>query len=64
MFRYGALGRAIAAHPEATDEAQAIEAGGAHPRLVSGESTNIKVTFAEDLQLAEWILVNRNRMRL
>jgi 2-C-methyl-D-erythritol 4-phosphate cytidylyltransferase len=64
MFRYAKLGKALAAHPESTDEAQAIEASGAQPRLVSGESTNIKVTFAEDLQLAELILANPKRMRL
>jgi 2-C-methyl-D-erythritol 4-phosphate cytidylyltransferase len=64
MFRYGKLKQALAAHPQATDEAQAIEASGSAPRLVSGESTNIKVTFAEDLQLAELILANPKRMRL
>jgi 2-C-methyl-D-erythritol 4-phosphate cytidylyltransferase len=64
MFRYGKLKLALPAHPQATDEAQAIEAGGASPRLVSGESTNLKVTFAEDLQLAELILLNRNKVRL
>jgi 2-C-methyl-D-erythritol 4-phosphate cytidylyltransferase len=64
MFRYARLRQALDMHPRATDEAQAIEASGAAPRLVSGESTNIKVTFAEDLQLAEWILMHRNRMRL
>ena len=64
MFRYGRLKKALPAHPDATDEAQAIEASGARPRLVSGESTNLKVTFAEDLQLAELILGSRNRVRL
>jgi len=64
MFRYGRLKLALPAHPQATDEAQAMEASGASPRLVSGESTNLKVTFAEDLQLAELILRNRDRIGL
>jgi 2-C-methyl-D-erythritol 4-phosphate cytidylyltransferase len=29
------------------------------PKLVQGENTNIKVTFAEDLELAEMILLRR-----
>ncbi len=41
---------------EPTDEAAAIERGGFHPLLVKGSSTNIKITGAEDLALAEFIL--------
>lgn len=57
MFRYDLLRRGLENTPDATDEAQAVESVGySAPRLVEGESTNIKVTFAEDLQLAEMIL--------
>jgi 2-C-methyl-D-erythritol 4-phosphate cytidylyltransferase len=56
MFRYQMLCRGLERKPDATDEAQAIEALGHAPRMVEGENLNIKVTFAEDLQLAEMIL--------
>ena len=56
MFRYEMLRRGLERKPDATDEAQAIEALGHAPRMVEGENLNIKVTFAEDLQLAEMIL--------
>lgn len=39
-----------------TDEASAMESGGVRPLLVQGSSTNIKITCAEDLALAEFIL--------
>ena len=54
MFRAGlllqALGRAAA---DVTDEASAIEQMGLQPRLVTGSRHNLKVTFAEDLAIAE-----------
>ena len=60
MFRLGALLEALYAAVGAgrvpTDEAQAMEWRGAKPRLVTGESTNLKVTTAADLALAEGIL--------
>lgn len=59
MFRYDMLKRGLERKPDATDEAQAIEALGHAPRLVEGENNNLKVTFAEDLQLAEMILLRR-----
>ena len=61
MFRYRLLIDALrAADPAAvTDEARAIEGLGLKPRLVMGSATNIKVTFAEDLALAELILRKR-----
>jgi len=56
MFRLGllrrALGEAIAAGREPTDEAQAVEWLGESPRLVAGDAGNIKVTTAADLALA------------
>lgn len=61
MFRYRLLIEALrAADPAATtDEACAIEAMGLKPRLVMGDTRNIKVTFAEDLAIAEMILLSR-----
>ncbi len=58
MFRYRLLIEALrAADPAAaTDEARAIESLGLEPRLVMGDTRNIKVTFPEDLVLAELIL--------
>ena len=45
-----ALGRASSA---VTDEASAIEQMGLQPRLVTGSRQNLKVTFPEDLAIAE-----------
>jgi 2-C-methyl-D-erythritol 4-phosphate cytidylyltransferase len=61
MFRYRLLLEALrAADPAvATDEARAIEGLGLKPRLVMGDTRNIKVTFPEDLALAELILRGR-----
>ena len=60
MFRYIMLRRALERARSVTDEASAIEAAGLHPRLVQGDTTNLKVTYPLDLHLAEWILRNRN----
>jgi 2-C-methyl-D-erythritol 4-phosphate cytidylyltransferase len=61
MFRYRLLIEALRAADPAvvTDEARAIEGMGLKPRLVMGDTRNIKVTFAEDLALAELILLSR-----
>jgi 2-C-methyl-D-erythritol 4-phosphate cytidylyltransferase len=63
MFRYGALtdalDRAMAGKRYPTDEAQALEWVGEHPLLVEGSTSNIKVTTADDLALAEAILAGR-----
>jgi len=60
MFRLGALLSALRAAAAAgrvpTDEAQAMEWIGANPRLIVGESTNLKVTTITDLSLADGIL--------
>lgn len=58
MFRYGVLRDALAACPDATDEAQAVEALGLAPRLVLGEARNLKVTHPEDLALAAFFMEN------
>jgi 2-C-methyl-D-erythritol 4-phosphate cytidylyltransferase len=60
MFRAGLLRGALSAQGAAdcTDEAEAIERAGHAPRLVTGSSRNIKVTYAADLPLAEAILAS------
>jgi 2-C-methyl-D-erythritol 4-phosphate cytidylyltransferase len=60
MFRYDLLRKALGGNTGVTDEAAAIEAAGFKPRLVRADATNIKVTFAADLRLAELILQGRN----
>ena len=65
MFRYDLLRRGLETRPDASDEAQAVEAiGYSAPRLVQGENSNIKVTFAEDLFLAEMILERNGRVEM
>lgn len=59
MFRYIMLRRALESAPHATDEAGALEAAGLHPRLVEADNTNLKLTWPQDLYLAEQILQSR-----
>jgi 2-C-methyl-D-erythritol 4-phosphate cytidylyltransferase len=61
MFRHGLLLHALGRTATVTDEAGAIEALGLRPKLVQGSSANLKVTYAEDLQLAEAILASARR---
>jgi 2-C-methyl-D-erythritol 4-phosphate cytidylyltransferase len=56
MFRAGLLAPALQQPGNFTDEASAVEALGLHPRLVPGEPTNLKVTYPQDLLLAELLL--------
>lgn len=64
MFRQDLLRRGLELRPDATDESQAVEAVGySAPRLVQGQNSNIKVTFAEDLVLAGMILKRQGRVR-
>ena len=56
MFRYETLVHALNASPDVTDEAEAIEALGMSPLLVTGSSRNIKVTYADDAVVAEFYL--------
>jgi len=44
---------------EVTDEASAMERAGYKPRLVRGRESNIKVTYPEDLRLAEFWLAQQ-----
>ena len=59
MFRYAVLRRALAAHPAVTGEASAIEGLGLPPKLIAADATNFKVTFPQDVRLAELILRSR-----
>jgi len=60
LFRIGALAlnleSALSEGLKPTDEASAMELAGVRPLLVEGSTTNIKITGAEDLALAEFIL--------
>ena len=58
MFRYGILVRALQAlgTEMPTDDARAVEHLGLKPKLVACDSRNLKVTYPQDLQLAELIL--------
>jgi 2-C-methyl-D-erythritol 4-phosphate cytidylyltransferase len=64
MFRYELLRRGLEKNPKATDESEAVESLGHSPRLAEGETSNMKVTFAEDIQIAELILEHRDRITL
>jgi 2-C-methyl-D-erythritol 4-phosphate cytidylyltransferase len=50
------LAAALAAGESPTDDAAAMERAGAHPLLVMGDRSNIKITGPEDLALAQFIL--------
>ena len=65
MFRYGVLCEALArpGAEQSTDEAQAVEALGARPRLIRGSAANIKITYPEDLLLAAAILAAEHPRR-
>jgi 2-C-methyl-D-erythritol 4-phosphate cytidylyltransferase len=60
MFRAGLLLLALQrARGAVTDEASAVEQMGLKPKLVPGSRENIKVTWPEDLAMAESILGRR-----
>ena len=60
MFRAGLLLQALQrAKGMVTDEASAVEQMGLQPRLVPGSRENLKVTWPEDLAIAEGILKRR-----
>ncbi len=65
MFPLGilrdALRRALAEDLLVTDEAQAMENAGFRPRLVPGHPDNLKITIADDLALAAWILARQSQ---
>src|SRR3954469_15533540 len=56
MFRTGLLAQALSQAAGATDEASAVEKMGLKPRLVLGSRQNLKITYPEDVAIAEAIL--------
>lgn len=60
LFRLGELAAnleaALAAGLSPTDEAAAMEFAGVHPLLVEGSRSNLKITGAEDLAMAEFVI--------
>ena len=60
MFRYAMLRSALVDSLDKqsliTDEASAIELAGFSPRIVEGTASNIKITHADDVPLAEYYL--------
>jgi 2-C-methyl-D-erythritol 4-phosphate cytidylyltransferase len=65
MFRAGLLVQALQrARGAVTDEASALEQMGLRPMLVAGSRENIKVTWPEDLAMAESILRRRAEVNL
>lgn len=59
MFRAGLLASALRQCKDVTDDASAIEALGFQPKLIASEPSNFKVTYPQDLLLAE-LLINKN----
>ena len=65
MFKLGTLARALQKGVDTdvgsiTDEASAIEALGMQPLLVKGHSTNLKITYPEDFEIANALLSARH----
>ena len=61
MFRYATLKKALAEfNGTPTDEAEAIEALGLKPKLVTGELRNLKVTYPQDLAVLTALLDNQS----
>lgn len=62
MFRYKLLREALMQHnKDMTDEASSIEKLNLKPKLVYGSSTNIKITYPEDIDMATYILKAQDR---
>ena len=59
MFRTGLLLQALRTAPNVTDDASAVEALGFHPKLVTSSASNFKVTYPQDIELAELLLAKR-----
>lgn len=65
MFRFELLQAALKASESiVTDEAQAVECLGHAPKLIVGDPSNIKITFPDDLALAQTILSNMPTTKL
>jgi 2-C-methyl-D-erythritol 4-phosphate cytidylyltransferase len=67
LFRLDLLKAALENYPQETrtltDEASAMERAGHKPLLVRGRESNLKVTYPEDLPLAEFWLSRREYLR-
>jgi len=62
MFRLDMLRHALmSAGDSVTDEASAMEMSGLSPLLVPSAAFNFKVTYAEDVQMAQAILADRSQ---
>jgi len=65
MFRYhllrDCLVKTLADNENITDESSAVELCGYQPQVVEGRSDNIKITRADDLLLAEFILQQQEK---
>lgn len=61
MFRAGLLAQALQKPSRFTDESSAIEAMDLQPKLVLSEPTNFKVTYPQDLLLAELLLTQQGK---
>lgn len=60
MFRIGLLQQALErGGTDVTDESSALERMGLSPKLVVGSLENLKVTYPEDFELAERLLITR-----
>ena len=59
-FRRAVLSDALALATDATDEASLAERAGHPVRIVDGEASNVKITTAADLPIAEAIAAGRN----
>jgi 2-C-methyl-D-erythritol 4-phosphate cytidylyltransferase len=55
-FRASALRQAHEHEPDATDDAAAVEAEGGRVVIVPGETTNMKITVADDLAIAQLLI--------
>ena len=56
-----ALSECLVRDLEVTDESSAMERAGYKPRLVQGAESNIKVTYPEDLKLADFWLAQQEQ---
>jgi 2-C-methyl-D-erythritol 4-phosphate cytidylyltransferase len=61
MFRVGLLTQALQQVGSFTDEASAVEALGLQPKLVTGDTRNFKVTYPQDMLLAELLLTQQGK---
>jgi 2-C-methyl-D-erythritol 4-phosphate cytidylyltransferase len=63
LFRADLLRSALKAVGDSADESDAMERAGHKPHLIRGRDSNLKVTYPEDLQLAEFWLSRQEYVR-